>query len=220
MEREYRIYCYTNKITGKKYVGQTCCSLKERAGKNGSAYTRGDTIFGKAIQKYKWENFQAEILEDGITSEQANEREQYWISKLNTIAPNGYNLLPGGNNHSHNELTRRKMSKTRKGHLTSAETRHLIGEAKMGHEVSEETRKKISKALKGTHLSGEIIQKMRETAPLSKPVCQFTLDMKLISEYPSIMEASRQTGIGYRGIGRACSGEYRTAGGYVWSLSN
>ena len=37
-ERKYKIYVYTNKVNGKKYVGQTSRSLRERAGKNGCQY--------------------------------------------------------------------------------------------------------------------------------------------------------------------------------------
>ena len=57
-ERKYKLYVYTNKVNGKKYVGQTCKTLKRRAGKNGSGYYTCP-IFSKAIQKYGWENFKS-----------------------------------------------------------------------------------------------------------------------------------------------------------------
>ena len=65
------IYCYTNKINGKKYIGQTTKTLEERADKNGRGYS-AQFKFGKAIEKYGWDNFLAEIietveLEDSIT---------------------------------------------------------------------------------------------------------------------------------------------------------
>ncbi len=37
-----------------------------------------------------------------------------------------------------------------------------------------------------------------------------------IKEYPSIIEASRETGISRTGIGRCLKGERKTAGGYKW----
>lgn len=49
---------------------------------------------------------------------------------------------------------------------------------------------------------------------LSKSVLQYTLDMVFVKEYPSVMEAERQTGI--RHISECCRGERRTAGGYIW----
>ena len=43
------IYCYTNKINGMKYVGQTIKTLAARAGTNGSSY---HYKFGNAIKVY------------------------------------------------------------------------------------------------------------------------------------------------------------------------
>lgn len=42
------IYKYTNIINGKIYIGQTCMSLHERAGSNGSNY-KGSRHFYNAI---------------------------------------------------------------------------------------------------------------------------------------------------------------------------
>lgn len=53
---------------------------------------------------------------------------------------------------------------------------------------------------------------------ISKPVLQYTLDGVFLVEYPSIKEASRQTGIHFTDIS-ACCRKYRnrtTAGGYIW----
>lgn len=90
---DYKIYCYTNKITGQKYVGQTCQSLEERAGRNGKEY---QGKFLDAIMKYGWDNFSVEILEDNLTVNQVDSREKYWIRYLNTIHPYGYNSNSGG----------------------------------------------------------------------------------------------------------------------------
>lgn len=38
-DRRYKVYVYTNKVNGKKYVGQTCQSLEYRAN-NGRGYKR------------------------------------------------------------------------------------------------------------------------------------------------------------------------------------
>ena len=50
----------------------------------------------------------------------------------------------------------------------------------------------------------------------SKPVEQYTLDMVFVAEYPSINEASRQTGITDRHIGSCCQGKRKSTGGYIW----
>lgn len=89
------IYChiFPNK---KRYIGQTSNSLSKRFGKNGSGYSRNPLIW-KAILKYGWENVIHVILEEGDwTKDEINKKEQFYISKFNTLCPNGYNLTPGG----------------------------------------------------------------------------------------------------------------------------
>lgn len=52
--RNYKVYCYINKINNKKYIGLTSLSIKERAGKNGNNYKSGDGAFGiKRDENYK-----------------------------------------------------------------------------------------------------------------------------------------------------------------------
>lgn len=52
------------------------------------------SYIGKAIQFYGKEHFWYEILETQV--EDYNDKEQYWISKYNSLIPFGYNLLVGG----------------------------------------------------------------------------------------------------------------------------
>lgn len=53
---------------------------------------------------------------------------------------------------------------------------------------------------------------------VSKPVGQYTLDGEFITEYKSIIEAYRQTGIHFGCIARVCKGKEgrKQAGGYIW----
>ena len=51
---------------------------------------------------------------------------------------------------------------------------------------------------------------------LSKPVKQFTKDCVFIKEYPSMMEAERQTGFNHSGILSCCKGKYKHAYNYIW----
>lgn len=55
----------------------------------------------------------------------------------------------------------------------------------------------------------------------SKPVIQFTKDGQFVTEYPSIAEASRQTGINHNQINGCCLNKphYKTAGGYIWKYT-
>lgn len=88
------IYVITNLVNGKQYVGQSIEPNHRFISHISRAKTNSDnTIIHSAISKYGAENFKLEIVE---WTEDYNNAEQYWITKLNTISPNGYNMLEGG----------------------------------------------------------------------------------------------------------------------------
>ena len=98
MDRNYRVYSYTNQITNQKYIGKTGLRLQsQRAGHNGCHYVKYCSAFGEAIQQDGWENFKYEVIEEGLTKEEAEIKEREYIEKFNTIYPFGYNLEAGGN---------------------------------------------------------------------------------------------------------------------------
>ena len=89
------IYIIKNDVNSKVYIGQAK-NVKQRFQahcKPSSAYVENDLV-AKAIQKYGKSHFWVEILEEKV--ENYNEREQYWIDKYNSIRPNGYNIMNGG----------------------------------------------------------------------------------------------------------------------------
>ena len=57
---------------------------------------------------------------------------------------------------------------------------------------------------------------------ISKPVQQYTKDGILINEYPSVQEASRQTGIQVSSICNVCNGKrgLKSSGGYIWKYKD
>ena len=85
------IYQYTSP-SGKIYIGKTKTTLKERAKKNAKGY-KGCNAFYNAIQKYGWENFEVEIL-DEVPLDVLDETEvQYIIDKNATDRDIGYNIV-------------------------------------------------------------------------------------------------------------------------------
>ena len=99
------IYCYTNKINQKKYIGQTNNlerrkkqhiqdSIHQHSGHE-NAY---EQPIHQAIRKYGIDNFNIDILEIIDTEDWSivNQKESEWIKKENTLAPNGYNLKAEG----------------------------------------------------------------------------------------------------------------------------
>ena len=98
MNENYCVYIHTNKINGKKYVGQTKHGKnpKEKRWKSGDGY-KCCTYFYNAILKYGWNNFEHEIVAENLTKDEAYSMEQKLIFELDTRNPSvGYNIRPGG----------------------------------------------------------------------------------------------------------------------------
>lgn len=93
------IYCFTNLINGKQYVGQSI-NIENRKKQhiwryNNSKDTNYNMPIHSAFRKYGIENFSFEILEE-CTYEELDDKEKYWIIKKNSLSPKGYNILEGG----------------------------------------------------------------------------------------------------------------------------
>lgn len=155
------IYLITNKISNKKYVGQTVQTLEKRWKRHcwNSTLKRKDAMaITQAITKYGKENFIIEILEVCVSQELLNLAEQKWINELNTLSPNGYNLSTGGNSKGHlSDETKRKISLANIGKKISEETRKNLSESHKGWQPSEVTKEKWRKAFKGKKQTPEQI---------------------------------------------------------------
>lgn len=97
------IYCYTNKINGKKYIGQTINPESRYAAHKSSYKNSNDqeynSLLHQAFRKYGFDNFKYEILIKDIDDiDLLNELEIYYIKKFNCKVPNGYNVEDGGRN--------------------------------------------------------------------------------------------------------------------------
>lgn len=89
------IYILTNMIKMKKYVGMTTRTVQDRLCEyKNSAKLKNKRLINKVIEKYGWENFEVESFE--FSNYELLVQEEIFIKRLNTIAPNGYNILPGG----------------------------------------------------------------------------------------------------------------------------
>lgn len=125
--KTWKIYKHTLLIgehNGWSYIGLSCRANLNDRWQNGKGYwsNNKDSAFYNAIQKYGWENFSHEILEDNINSiELANERESYWISYYHTYIHDpecaGYNMTLGGDGsygYKHSNEIKNKISEQTK----------------------------------------------------------------------------------------------------------
>ena len=93
------IYKITNNINNKVYIGQSINIEKRIKQHFWKAKCEKDISFNsilhKAIRKYGAENFSWEVLQE-CSIEEIDELEQKYIKEYNSISPNGYNILIGG----------------------------------------------------------------------------------------------------------------------------
>lgn len=111
MNKNYCIYKHQCKDNGQIYIGQTCQNVNRRW-RDGEGY-KGSPYFYAAICTYGQDRFTHEILECGLTAQEANEKEKYYIKYYNSDKKGyGYNLTSGGENKVYNQDSRNKMSES------------------------------------------------------------------------------------------------------------
>jgi group I intron endonuclease len=157
------IYCATNRVNGKRYVGFTT-NLRKRKNTHKSAATCGSPyVFHKAIRKYGFEQFDFGILFEHVDAKYVlNQVEPFLIA---LIRPE-YNVTKGGEGVLKDRLSEEHRQKLRDNHADmSGENNPFYGKT---HSI--ESRRRMSAAQKGNSknkgrvFSDETRQKMSEAA--------------------------------------------------------
>ena len=127
MQMTDKIYGIIYKISfpnGKKYIGQTRNSIKQRKGEHISCSrsNKPKYILHKAIKLYGEESFEMIEIANAINKEELNSLEIYYIKENNTYFKNGsgYNMTFGGEGNSGYVFTdeiKKKMSINKKIYL-------------------------------------------------------------------------------------------------------
>ena len=158
------IYKITNNVNNKIYIGQSKY--------NDPKYLGSGNYIRKAVKKYGIKNFTKEIIEECSDIAQANEREKYWIKKLDSKNLKiGYNIADGGSSFIMNDSIKKKIkislsgkytgdNSFRKGVPQNIETRKKISEGNKGRIKNDDTRKKMSSSAIGKKLSEDTKKKL------------------------------------------------------------
>jgi group I intron endonuclease len=158
-QKDGAIYIWTNLINRKQYVGQTTRTLNQRMSEHKNS--AGCPIIHAAIKKHGIEKFK--IISFSCPEEDLDWTEGFLQKTLNTISPNGYNLILNEHQHRrHNEISIQKM---RDNHWDNSGEKNPF----FGKHHTEETKQKISEAESGEknhnfgkHHRETTKQKMRE----------------------------------------------------------
>jgi group I intron endonuclease len=186
----------------------------------------------KALRKYGVNNWIFIVLETCQASV-VLEREQYWLDLLEPE----YNLSPTAGSTLGVAVSVEARAKLRAAHLGKthsleacllmSETRRGSNNPMFGKTISSEAKIQLSLALKGPNgpLSGvprspETIKLMRANHPHTKRVYQYDLDrLTLISQYDSIRQAAKLTGISRAYLCRCLSENTLVCGKWFFSYS-
>ena len=211
------IYLIENTVNGHKYVGQTRVKLKYRLHLHyleSKRFTQRPLY--RAINKYGIGKFKVSILEK-CDIEKLDDKERYWISKLNTFKdPQHYNCTDGGEGNTISEDTKERISKGMKD---------VPRDEKWRESMKKSQKKKLSKGEKWGFLNsnmngdGKHSRRRIKATPESNPSGNqkyFALsDQELIFE--STIEAAKYVNGATSNISRAAK-ENWVAYGYRWEV--
>ena len=214
-KRYYQVYKHTNTINNKVYIGITSWTWQRRwrSGSKGSAKMKN------AILKYGDNVFIHEILFQGLTKEEAEQKEIELIKQYHSDHPDfGYNISSGGNSHSGCTQTpeaRLKISRATKGHKVSAEARAAISKANKG-----KAKPNSFKQIKHQQMLGNNYNTFRKVRhggrKTTTAIIQCDLQGNEIQRYPSVKSASLAVGTTSNHIFECLNGKRKTTKNFIW----
>ena len=196
---KFIVYVHTNKVNNKKYVGITSKKPEVRWGKEGNGYKKQKRFFN-AIQKYGWDNFDHEILFEGLSLKEALKKE-FEISKIfnSTLNEYGYNNAVGrGGNFYLSEETRKKYSEASSG----------VNNSMYGKKHGKETLLKLSE---NAHVM------TGKENPASRAIRGTNLKTGEIIEFESASQAAKYFGLHNNShFIECCKGKRKSCAGHTW----
>lgn len=229
MEKKFIIYKYTSP-NGGVYIGQTSKSIDDRAGSNGERYVvlnkeTGEyfqPLIARAILKYGFDNFKKEVLYEGLTSEEADEKE---IELISYYKENGvcYNICSGGKGVpgiKHTKIKQYDLDGTFIKSWDSVEDAAIwLGDKKKCQgNISACCTGKKHRAYGFIWRYADDNSIVEPLSPYRERVCQLTKEGKCIAIYDSVKKAGESVNLHPTGIGNVLHGWAKTCGGYRWQF--
>lgn len=122
------IYCFENKLNGKKYIGQSINIEKRYKEHQYNSlrpnYCNYNSKFYRALRKYGFDNFKFSVLEI-CDQKDLNEKEIFYIQKFDSRI-NGYNSTNGGEDNPSNykEIVNKRTKKLLHDPVINAKLSH------------------------------------------------------------------------------------------------
>lgn len=218
-DRKFYVYKHTNKINGKVYIGITCQKPEDRWC-NGAGYSN-QLFFRRAIKKYGWDNFEHEILYEGLDNEDAVKIEAELIQYYKSLGrcynvSNGFDDTPDRSI----EVDLYKVDGSFIGSFKSIEQASKVtGISSSGLCMS------LNRYKGRTHYKEVIVVRRGETPDIisaqkalnrARKVVQISKDGNIINIFGGIYKAHKATGVCVGSLYNCLHGKHKYAGGYKW----
>lgn len=241
-ENDSGIYCITNIVNNKTYIGQTY-SIKNRWYRHKNELLNNkhhNCHLQSAWNKYGSENFEFSILEY-CSIDELNEKETFWIKKYDSFN-NGYNLTSGdigcrGYKHTEEEIAKMRNIYLPKKVLQLDSNFNIVNEFESCCQASKETglykQSLMDCCEKNNHVKsvGGFIWIYKEdyntleksyycnkNISIPKLVGQFNSKLELIKIWNSIYETEKIGGFSSATICQVCNHQRNSYKGYIWSF--
>ena len=213
---KYEVYAHifpNNKV----YIGITSYGAKNRW-HGGYGYKKQQMMW-RAIQKYGWDNIEHKVLFDGLTEDEAKQKEIELIALYKSDQREyGYNIRHGGDicaGYKLSNETRNKMSEAKKGCKNWIYGKHMpknvrdkLSESHMGIKHSEESIKRGA------------LKRIGANNGIARKVDRFTVDGEFIKTYDSLADGGRDTNTRPQDIYNCCIGRQNKTHGNIWRYHN
>ena len=209
----YIIYKAQNTFTGESYIGATTKSLKERKIDHlQKANKKVGSYFQEAIGTYGPDAFTWEQIDTASSNDELASKEIMYILEYDALE-NGYCGDKGGG------FKKTVYKYNLNGSLNATFENLTLASDTIGVRKQDISRAcwNVNQSLGGYLWSYENMEAfVPDQDNRKKEVIQSFLDGNLISQYISVAEASRETGVSKSCISRCCRGERESSGGFIW----
>ena len=220
MELKFIVYEHVNLFNNKRYIG-IISQIPEVRWQRGSGY-RENTIFFRAIKKYGWDNFEHNILYEGLSNREALEIESTLIKKYKSLGVS-YNISDGYEELGISKRIPIIVYDTGGNYVGAYISIHKasielgIPETNITMALSNKYNITQAKGYVFLKEGDNILDKVNKRhSSARRPVIQLTKNGQILAEFNSVSDAANSLGCGTGSISNCLKGRYKTAAGYKW----
>ena len=220
MELKFIVYEHVNLFNNKRYIG-IISQIPEVRWQRGSGY-RENTIFFRTIKKYGWDNFEHNILYEGLSNREALEIESTLIKKYKSLGVS-YNISDGYEELGISKRIPIIVYDTGGNYVGAYISIHKasielgIPETNITMALSNKYNITQAKGYVFLKEGDNILDKVNKRhSSARRPVIQLTKNGQILAEFNSVSDAANSLGCGTGSISNCLKGRYKTAAGYKW----